>query len=489
VVFSSITFLLWFLPAMLLLFHAAPRALRFPALLLGSLAFYFYGENWLILVMVASTLIDYACALMISGAWRGGGVQPLAPGGPRTPWQRAWLAASVISNLALLACFKYLNFLADNVIALLHALDLAHLRADSIVRIALPLGISFYTFQSMSYTIDVYRGHVRANRSLLQFSTYVTMFPQLVAGPIVRYADIERELVHPKRSVAQFAEGVRRFIGGLAKKALIANPMAIVADRAFALPESELTCGIVWAGTAAYTLQIYFDFSGYSCMAIGLGKMFGFDFPENFNFPYIAQTVRDFWHRWHITLSTWFRDYVYFPLGGSRGSELRTWRNLLIVFVTCGLWHGASWNFVLWGLFHGTFISLERTRAGKVLARLPSLVRNAYLMLVVMVGWILFRCESLSHAGALIQRLVPHHSRSVRSAEEIVRSEGWIVMAIGIALSLPIVPWLRARVDRQRAHWRVIAELAWMASLGMLLVLSVASLAAGGYNPFIYFRF
>lgn len=474
---------------MLVLFHAAPRALRFPALLLGSLAFYFYGENWLILVMLASTLIDYICGLMIAGAWRRGPTARLSPGGTRTRWQRAWVCTSIVSNLALLGCFKYFNFLVDNLIALLDALHLQHMQLDDGLRIALPLGISFYTFQSMSYTLDVYHGRVAANRSLLAFSTYVTMFPQLVAGPIVRYEDIERELVHPKRSVAQFAEGVRRFAGGLAKKVLIANPMALVADSAFGMPEAELTSGIAWAGMAAYTLQIYFDFSGYSCMAIGLGKMFGFDFPENFNYPYISQSVRDFWHRWHITLSTWFRDYVYIPLGGSRGSEASTWRNLIIVFVTCGLWHGASWNFVVWGLFHGVFISLERTRVGTFLTRMPSLLRHAYLLLAVMVGWILFRCESMSHAVGFIHRLLPNHTQGPRNVWEVVGSDGWIVMALGGALSMPIVPGMRARMERMSGKGRIACELAWMAALAALFGLCVSSLAAGGYNPFIYFRF
>ena len=474
---------------MLLLFHAAPRELRFPALLLGSLAFYFYGENWLIIVMIASTVIDYICGLMIAKGGRGRSGARLVEGGARTAGQRAWLAASIVCNLGLLGCFKYLSFLADNVIALLAALNLAHLRMESAVRIALPLGISFYTFQSMSYTIDVYRGRVTANRSLLQFSTYVTMFPQLVAGPIVRYADIDRALRHPVRSVTQFADGVRRFIGGLAKKVLIANPMALVADRVFGMPEAELTAGIVWSGVAAYTLQIYFDFSGYSCMAIGLGKMFGFDFPENFNYPYISRSVRDFWHRWHITLSTWFRDYVYFPLGGSRGSEAKTWRNLIIVFVTCGLWHGASWNFVVWGLFHGVFLSLERTRAGALLARMPSFIRHAYLLLVVMVGWILFRCDSMSHAWALARRLVPHEPSGLRSTWEVVGNDGWIVMAIGVALSMPLVPWMRLCMDRMSGICLMACELAWMAALASLLAACVMSLTAGGYNPFIYFRF
>lgn len=488
-VFSSVAFLFWFLPATLLLFHASPPRARLLVLLMASLAFYFYGENWLIWVMLASTGIDYACALMIAGARRPGPVAALSAHGPRTPWERGWLAVSIASNLLLLGYFKYFDFFVGNAIELLDALHLGHLGLDGLARVALPLGISFYTFQSMSYTIDVYRGRVAANRSLLEFSTFVTMFPQLVAGPIVRYSDIEGQLRRPERSLGEFAEGVRRFIGGLSKKVLIANPMALVADRAFALPEHELTSGIAWAGVAAYTLQIYFDFSGYSCMAIGLGKMFGFSFPENFNFPYVATTVRDFWHRWHMTLSTWFRDYVYFPLGGSRGSEAKTWRNLLIVFVTCGLWHGASWNFVAWGLFHGLFISLERTAFGRLVDRAPRPLRHAYLLLVVMVGWVLFRCEDLSYGFAYVRALVPHASDGVRTVHEYLLADSVAVMAIGAVLSMPVVPWLRTRIDSVTGPARTACELAWMASLLGLLVLSASFLASGSYNPFIYFRF
>ncbi|MBU3682911.1 MAG: MBOAT family protein [Phycisphaerales bacterium] len=488
-VFSSVAFLFWFLPATLLLFHAAPARVRLPVLLAASLAFYFYGENWLIWVMLASTGIDYVCALMIAGSSPSGSVAVLPAHGPRTPWQRGWLAVSIASNLALLGYFKYFDFFVENAIRLLDALRLGHLGLDGLARVALPLGISFYTFQSMSYTIDVYRGRVAANRSLLEFSTFVTMFPQLVAGPIVRYSDIEGQLRSPGRSVGEFAEGVRRFIGGLAKKVLIANPMALVADRAFALPEQDLTWGIAWAGLAAYTLQIYFDFSGYSCMAIGLGRMFGFRFPENFDFPYVATSVREFWHRWHMTLSTWFRDYVYFPLGGSRGSEAATWRNLLIVFVACGLWHGASWNFVAWGLFHGLFISMERTALGRVVSRVPRPLRHAYLMLVVMVGWVLFRCDTLSHGLSYAAALLPHASTSLRTARELLPNESIAVLAIGAAFCAPVVPWLRARVERLGGHPRLAAELAWTAALFGLLVLSAGFLASGSYNPFIYFRF
>jgi alginate O-acetyltransferase complex protein AlgI len=484
-VFSSVSFLFLFLPAVLLLFYGANPRLRFPVLLASSLAFYAYGENYLIWVMLATTLIDYACGLMIAGASPG----PLEPGSPRSASQRAWLAVSIVSNLGLLCYFKYFNFFADSAAAALSAAGLRTPALEGTARIALPLGISFYTFQSMSYTIDVYRGQVAATRSLLVFSTFVTMFPQLVAGPIVRYSDIEGQLARPRETIGRFAEGVRRFVGGLAKKALIANPLGEVADRIFALDDPSVTAVAAWAGIAAYTLQIYFDFSGYSCMAIGLGKMFGFDFPENFRHPYAARSVRDFWHRWHITLSTWFRDYLYIPLGGSRGSERRTWRNLLVVFLACGLWHGASWTFVAWGLFHGLFLGLERTRFGSVVGSLPRFLQTAYVMLVVMAGWVLFRSDSVSGAAAFLGRLVRPGPADGRSALEFVTPEAAIAMGAGAVLSAPLVPWLRARLDACCGVPRAAGEIAWMASLAVLFFASVACLLSGSYNPFIYFRF
>lgn len=483
-VFSSVAFLFFFLPATLLLFYAANERLRFWILLLASLFFYFYGENYLILVMLATTAIDYVCGLMIAGSGH-----RLEEGGPRSRTQRRWLMASVVSNLALLGYFKYFNFFTHSLIEMLRALGLGPMRLEGFVQVALPLGISFYTFQSMSYTIDVYRGHVAANRNLLTFSTFVTMFPQLVAGPIVRYADIEKQLLAPRETTAQFAEGVRRFLGGLAKKVLIANPMGEVADKIFAIQGGDLSTAIAWVGLLAYTLQIYFDFSGYSCMAIGLGKMFGFDFPENFNFPYISRSVREFWQRWHITLSTWFRDYVYFPLGGSRGSERQTWRNLFIVFLTCGLWHGASWNFVIWGLFHGLFISLERTRLGSILSGLPPLVRHAYLLLVVMLGWVFFRCETASDAMVYVQRLLIVRSTRTHTIAAFLTPDVIFIMVCGLLFSMPVVPWLRARICCLTGAPRAASEIVWMACTFGLFLLSVASLASGSYNPFIYFRF
>jgi alginate O-acetyltransferase complex protein AlgI len=482
-VFSSATFLFFFLPAVLLFFHAAPGWLRPSLLLLASLFFYFYGEGHLVLVMLGTAAIDYFCALMIAGK------SGLVPDGARSGSQRFWLAVSIASNLGLLGYFKYFNFFADSLGAALAGLGLAHWRLDGLAQVVLPLGISFYIFQAMSYTVDVYRGHTAPCRSFVSFCAYITMFPQLVAGPIVRYEEIEKQLRSPRASLGQFAEGVRRFLGGFAKKVLIANPMGEVADRIFALPGAEISTGIAWAGLLCYTLQIYFDFSGYSCMAIGLGKMFGFDFPENFNFPYIARSVRDFWHRWHITLSNWFRDYVYFPLGGSRGSEAQTARNLFVVFFTCGLWHGASWNFVMWGLFHGLFLSLERTKWGSFLGDLPKILRHAYLLLVVMVGWVFFRCETFPRAWDWLKRLFIPTASETRLLAEFLAPDYLAVLACGLVFSMPVVPWLRSRMENLKPIPKTLAELAWMSSLFALFALGVASLASGGYNPFIYFRF
>ncbi|MCB9883058.1 MAG: MBOAT family protein [Planctomycetes bacterium] len=327
-VFSTATFLFAFLPAVLLLYFAVPRAWRNGWLLFASLFFYAWGETWIVAVMLASIFVNWALALS------------LEEGGPRRTWV---VALSVLFNLGLLVAFKYANFVVDNVNPLLVA---AGLPAMQIPAISLPIGISFFTFQALSYVIDVYRGQARVQRNPLDFALYIALFPQLIAGPIVRYRDVAEQIESRTCSADLFAEGVRRFVFGLAKKMLIANTVASVADRIFALPNEELTLGLSWLATVCYSLQIYFDFSGYSDMAIGLGLMFGFRYLENFAYPYAADSITKFWRRWHMSLSTWFRDYVYIPLGGNRGSRIATYRNLVIVFFLCGLWHGASWTFV-----------------------------------------------------------------------------------------------------------------------------------------------
>lgn len=488
-VFSSVSFIFFFLPAVVILYYILPGKFRLLILTSSSLLFYFFGEAYMIWVMLATTLIDYFCGLMITGGIRKKGISRLPTDQPRTSVQRFWLLVSIISNLLLLGYFKYFNFFTDNFIALLDLAGLDHKRLDNIARVGLPIGISFYTFQSMSYTIDVYRGEVAVNRSLLKFATFVTMFPQLVAGPIVRYSEVEKQLHTHSFSTEGFVLGLQRFVIGLAKKVLIANTMASVADKVFAIDGPGLSTGLAWIGLIAYTLQIYFDFSGYSCMAVGLGRMLGFDFPENFNYPYVSRSIRAFWQRWHISLSTWFRDYLYIPLGGSRHGSIRTYLNLFIVFLICGLWHGASWNFVVWGLFHGFFLVAERMAIGKWLGFLPMFISRSYVILVVMVGWVFFRTDDLSHAFEFIKVLFGSKSNGHHLVAEYMYADTWILMAAGILFSMPVVPHLLTFVNGLSGRRSFLVQTAYMLSLFILFLFCVMDLVSGSYNPFIYFRF
>ncbi len=500
-VFSSIVFLFYFLPVTLavyfILFLPTLRGWR-PTfwrrvsnlfLFFVSCLFYFWGENFLIWIMLTSTLIDYLAGLMISGGFRRRAIVELDPGGPRSPLQRLGLVSSIVSNLCFLGYFKYFNFFSDNVNSAMVAmgLDSAHWQD-----ITLPLGISFYTFQSMSYTIDVYRGKVKATRNFIDFACFVTMFPQLVAGPIVRYRDVAEQLVRRVVSRSLAVAGVRRFVLGMAKKVLVANIVAIPADQIFALPTTELTAPVAWFGVLCYTLQIYFDFSGYSDMAIGLGGMLGFRFPENFNFPYIATNIQDFWRRWHISLSTWFRDYLYIPLGGSRGSAARTYANLVTVFFLCGLWHGAAWNFVAWGLFHGAFLVIERMGLSKVLVRIPRPLRHLYTMLVVVVGWVLFRADTLPHAAEYLGALFGlSEGNPVRyPLMRFITSQVALMFSVGIIFSTPVLATIRRFFSGTRGPVGTAALFfsEW-AVLIILMVLVTIQIASGTHNPFIYFRF
>lgn len=518
-VFSSIIFLFLFLPLVLSVYllvmlpvgriGRGGMLLRVANLwlLVTSIFFYTWGEGRLVLVMLASTCLDYACGLAIGGGFRQGfwaafrgedDLQAVDADAPRTRGQKLALIASLSGNFALLGFFKYFNFGLENSIRFL---DVAGLRGAAWPdwNVVLPMGISFYTFQSISYTIDVYRGRVAPTRSFLDFACYVTMFPQLVAGPIVRYVDVARQLIERKITEPLFVAGVKRFIFGLGKKVLVANIVAVPADSIFALPPSELSFGVAWVGAICYTLQIYFDFSGYSDMAIGLGRMFGFRFPENFNYPYISRSIREFWQRWHISLSTWFRDYLYIPLGGNRVSPLRVYRNLFTVFLLCGFWHGAAWTFIIWGAYHGFFLALERGRAGGLLNRAPLPFRHVYAMLVVVFGWVLFRAENLPHALGYAAAMIGAAS-PVETADSVffyVEPLHLIGIAVGLVLSTPIVH----RIARWRADWEQTGgrrrqwiygaafEVARAAIYFFILLASAASLSAGTHNPFIYFRF
>jgi alginate O-acetyltransferase complex protein AlgI len=387
--------------------------------------------------------------------------------------------------------FKYANFFADNVNALLLAL---HAHPIVVPRVLLPIGISFFTFHAISYVVDVYRGDATAQKSPVHAALYLLLFPQLIAGPIIRYRDIADQLARRVVTADDFACGVRRFVIGLAKKVLIANVVAGPADQIFGLPLAELDPGRAWLGIVCYTLQIYFDFSGYSDMAIGLGRMFGFRFPENFRWPYIADTVQGFWRRWHMSLSTWFRDYLYVPLGGNRLSSTRLYVNLVTVFFLCGLWHGASWNFVIWGLFHGMFLVVERLGLAGRVKRLWRPLRHAYVLAVVMVGWVFFRAETLPAAVGFLKAMAgaPAATTGIYTLGWYLTPDVWMALVAGAIGATPIVPAVAAWRDRIAASGRrftLAFAPASTAALALLLVASIMQIAARTYNPFIYFRF
>ncbi|MBI4774272.1 MAG: MBOAT family protein [Deltaproteobacteria bacterium] len=485
-IFSSVFFLFAFLPIVILGHFFLPEKFRNLFLLLASLLFYFWGENWLVFIVIASVTANYACGILISGAYKPGPIAPAPEARKHRLRKKTFLALSIAVNLGLLVYFKYANFMVLDVLGELIG---ANARLfDGWQEILLPLGISFYTFQSMSYVIDVYRGKTAATRSFIDFACYVTCFPQLVAGPIVRYRDIAGQLVRRIVTPEGFAEGIGRFVTGLSKKVIIANTVGKTADAVFALPPDNLDAPHAWLGVLCYTLQIYFDFSGYSDMAIGLGRMLGFRYLENFNYPYVASSVQEFWRRWHISLSTWFRDYLYIPLGGNRGSRLRTYLNLWTVFILCGLWHGASWNFLAWGAYHGLFLVFERAGFNRILERAPKVVGHVYTVFVVMTGWMLFRADTLNHAW-LTARAAFGFGAALPQAVSIRYYLGNDVLAavgLGILFSMPVTSYVGSRAPFlrfHRYHWaRYIA-------LALLLLVCSMRLANDVYNPFIYFRF
>ena len=447
--FSSNVFLFAFLPAVLLTYYLCPRPLRNPVLLLFSLFFYGWGEPVYLFLMIGDILLNYLC-----GRW----IERSIEKGKRGTTA---LVTGVVLNLLLLGYFKYAGFFFGSWIR----------------QVPLPIGISFYIFQSMSYLIDVYRREAPVQRNVLTFGTYVSLFPQLIAGPIVRYTDVARMLQSRRENLPQFASGVRLFIVGLSKKVLLANPMGNLWNL-LQVREGTLTA---WMGLLAYTMQIYFDFSGYSDMAIGLGRMFGFEFLENFNYPYISASITEFWRRWHISLSTWFKEYVYIPLGGNRKGLVRQIVNILIVWLLTGLWHGASWNFVLWGGYYAVLLILEKAFLLKWLQKVPGAVRHGYTMLAVMLGWALFYYEDLSALGGFLGRLF----RPVSSAGTFALMGGYLpLMAAAVLASTPLVRDLvRRQENRAAVRWGLIAA----SAAGLLLC--VAALASQSYNPFIYFRF
>ena len=485
-VFSSPVFLFLFLPIVLLVYGCLRKvSMRNAFLLFASLFFYAWGELSFLWVMLVSIGLNYTFAIIIDEA-------------KDETARKLSLLMAIIVNLGILVFFKYADFILTDIDYLLAH---AHLTQIPIPLITLPLGISFFTFHSLSYVIDIYRKQAKAQRNPVNLALYISLFPQLVAGPIIRYHDVSDQITDRKVNLDKFAEGTRRFVIGLGKKMLIANTLALVADKIFGINLHELTPSVAWLGVLCYTLQIYFDFSGYSDMAIGLGLMFGFRFLENFNFPYISQSIREFWQRWHISLSNWFRDYLYIPLGGNRMGEWHTRFNLVTVFFLCGLWHGASWNFILWGLYHGAFLGLERSFLGEFLKKLPRPLKHAYTLFVVMMGWVLFRAENLRQAMMFYKAMFgfAHPVPSEYTLGVLLDNRVLFILILAIIGATPVVrDWLfpstKAAVKDPNVFtppvavpvYRAVLRTAWV---GIILSFSVMEMAAGTYNPFIYFRF
>lgn len=470
-VFSSISFLFVFLPALLLVYFLIParlRQLRNLVLLGFSLFFYAYGGPRFLALMLLSIAVNYIGGLLSA---------------PSHSHRKLFFVLTLVINLGLLGWFKYAGFLAENLSKLWTALP--------VPEITLPIGISFFTFQGMSYVIDVYRGEAPAERSPLRVALYVSLFPQLVAGPIVRYTTVAAELRQRQETLDDFSDGAVRFLFGLAKKMLLANQLGQLADDVFGTSAGSLTVSLAWLGALAYTGQIYFDFSGYSDMAIGLGRMFGFRFLENFNYPYISRSITEFWRRWHISLSSWFRDYVYIPLGGSRCTRYRHIFNLLVVWGLTGFWHGAAWNFLCWGLYFALLLMGEKFLWGKGLNRAPAFLQHLYALLFIVLGWVLFRSESLAGAGAYLATMFGGAGGGLTDHRTVyyLLQYRWELLAAVVA-SLPIKLWLQARLTRRSTAVSVFFLTWGVKFLALsLFALSFLRLVSSSYNPFIYFRF
>ena len=465
-VFSSPFFLFFYLPAVLLVYYLSPLKWRPLILLLFNLVFYGWGEPIYILIMFASIAIDYSHGLLVAKA--------KAAGNDRKA--RWYVGQSVVFNLALLFFFKYWDFLAENLSAI--GLDIL-----PVLGLGLPIGISFYTFQTMSYTIDVYRGDAHAQRSIVNFGTFVTLFPQLIAGPIIKYKDLADQIDGRTHNVDRFASGVQIFVAGLAKKVLLANNLGQLWDAYLAVAPGELTVLGAWLGILASSLQLYFDFSGYSDMAMGLGRMLGFEFLPNFNYPYISRSVTEFWRRWHISLGSWFREYVYIPMGGNRVGRGRLFFNLIVVWGLTGLWHGASWNFLLWGLYFGVLLILEKGGLLKVLNKLPAAVSHVYTLFLVLISWAIFAVEDFGHLGGYLKAMF---GIGVPLADPRV---GYYATGFALVLLCACV----AATPLPKALWGRLPQKARAVVLPVLLlgglVLSTAYLVDATYNPFLYFRF
>lgn len=460
-VFSSIVFLFYFLPLCLLFYYICPRRFRNFVLLCFSLTFYAWGEPVYIVLMVFSSVIDYIHGILIHKH-------------RKTNIAKLFVASSIIINLSLLIFFKYADFFILNINSYLGT-------SVAMLNLPLPIGISFYTFQTMSYSIDVYRGDAPVQKNPIALATYVSLFPQLIAGPIVRYQTIAHQIVHRKESIDQFSQGVQRFIKGLGKKVLLANNIGFLWDQIQSMGIGSLSVMSAWLGIVAFGFQIYFDFSGYSDMAIGLGKMFGFDFLENFNYPYISQSISEFWRRWHISLGSWFRDYLYIPLGGNRGGKLKLYRNLFIVWLLTGFWHGANWNYIIWGLYFGVFIALERAWLLDFVNSWWRPFRHVYVILIVLISWVFFVFEDLSMVLEYLKVMFGFNkSPFIDSAFMYYLNSYAINLVILTLLATPVLTKVKLS-----GTFRMLSPIFNL----IIILICTAYLVDSSYNPFLYFRF
>ncbi len=461
--FSSMTFVFMFLPIVCALYLLSQKRFHNPILLAASILFYAWGEPKYLAIMLLTILINYAGAIAVE----------------KFNHKKLWLIFTIIVDLGLLIYFKYFNFIIDNINNIFHS----HINAIDVI---MPIGISFYTFQALSYVIDVFRGDCKAQKDIYKLALYICLFPQLIAGPIVKYHDVAEQIEDREVNFDKVTIGVKRFIIGLSKKMLIANTLGAIADKIFTQPADTFSPLVAWLGSISYTLQLYYDFSGYSDMAIGLGLIFGFQFMENFNYPYISKSITEFWRRWHISLSTWFKQYLYIPLGGNRISKNRTYINLGIVFLLTGIWHGASWNFVFWGIWNGFFIILEKmTGWHNDTDKLPvKILKHIYTIFVFILGWVMFRADNMTYAWTYLKNmfgLVKVHDITYTMMYYVDNIE-IITLIAAILCAMPI---FRNMIHIEKKPVKLLVNI-WLL---VLFILSSASIAASTYNPFIYFRF
>lgn len=485
-VFSQLTFLYYFLPIVMIVYFFSSDKIRNVLIFITGLLFYAWGEPFYVCLMLFSTAIDYTAGRL------------MAKYDDDNKKRKICLIVSVCMNVGLLAIFKYSDFLIDSfngvfgtsvtnpVVLVNKALNSLYPFGLNEKRVELPIGISFYTFQSMSYTIDLYLRNIKVQKSFLNFASYVSLFPQIVAGPIVRYEDVANELESRTVNIAKISAGIGLFVKGLAKKVLLANNIGMVWTQIKAMDYSTISVATAWLGIIAFAFQIYFDFSGYSDMATGLGKMLGFEFPKNFDHPYISKSISEFWRRWHITLGSWFRSYVYIPLGGNRNGNFKTYRNLFITWALTGLWHGASWNFILWGLFFGVLIIIERLGFGKILEKLPSAVSMLYTFVMVLFGWVLFDTDTLADAGRYYAAMFGAGGSLVDSYARYTIASNAVMLVLCILISGGLGSRLISFCEEKNKRASAVAGVA--VKIGGLLICT-AYLVGATYNPFLYFRF